>query len=146
MITEDLKLTHCSWKNMIQCCYSPSHNAWIYVGYYGIKVCDRWRGKDGFNNFLEDVGKKPNGTMLLRKDKSKDYTLDNVYWGTNHDARRNVSINRNFEIGGVTKCMIDWAKEYGIPKSTLHYRLSKGMNIKDALELGKGRSGKVLKC
>ena len=129
---------------MIASCYTPSHDSWLYIGYYKITVCDQWRGKTGFEHFYRDLGKKPDGYLLLRKDKTKNFVLDNVYWGTAHEARRNLTVNRKFEIDGVTKCMIDWANEYNIPKSTLHYRLSRGMNIKEALELGKGRSGKWL--
>jgi hypothetical protein len=36
------------------------------------------------------------------------------------------------EMGGVRKSLVDWARDYGIPESTLRYRL-KTMSLREAL-------------
>jgi hypothetical protein len=48
----------------------------------GITVCDRWRGKDGFDNFLADMGERPAGTSLGRKNDVGNYEPGNVSWQT----------------------------------------------------------------
>ena len=48
----------------------------------GIKVCDKWLGEHGFENFLEDVGKCPDGLSLDRKDVYGNYEPGNCRWST----------------------------------------------------------------
>jgi hypothetical protein len=44
------------YTNMKVRCYNPSNWAYKWYGAKGIKVCDRWLGKNGFRNFVEDMG------------------------------------------------------------------------------------------
>lgn len=45
-----------------------------------IFVCERWSGKDGFKNFLKDMGERPDGFTLERKNNSKGYEPENCIW------------------------------------------------------------------
>jgi len=54
----------------------------------GIRVCDRWLGKDGFLHFLQDMGDKPGGLTIDRRDNDLGYEPDNCRWVT-------WTINRN---------------------------------------------------
>lgn len=131
------------YHSMIARCYLPATGSYEYYGGKGVKVCDRWR--ESFEAFLEDVGLRPSPKHVLsRKENDKDFTQDNAAWTLGHDARRNNRNTRLFEINGRTLCLEDWAKEYGIGKSTLHYRLSKGLTMREALDRGRGGQGKVL--
>ena len=44
------------WKMLIQRCTNPR-----YAGGkdYGVPICERWLGPDGYANFLADVGPQP---------------------------------------------------------------------------------------
>jgi hypothetical protein len=60
----------------------------------GIKVCDRWNRdiqgqKQGFANFIEDVGHRPKGKTLDRIDNNKGYEKSNCRWATPSEQASN---------------------------------------------------------
>lgn len=71
-----------SWKNMIVRCTDSRHKKYEYYGGRGIKVCDRWLGKDGLANFIKDMGARPQDASLDRIDPDKDYCPENCRWAT----------------------------------------------------------------
>jgi hypothetical protein len=130
---------------MVKVCSCPTTSGYVFYGAQGVTVCNRWLEYDGFSNFLSDMGEKPPGRVLSRRDKSIGYTPENTYWTTLRETSRNKVGNTFYTIGGVTKCLVDWAADYNIPKSTLHYRVvTKGMTMRDALDVGRGTCGRVL--
>ena len=66
-----------AWLAMRQRCSDKK-----YVNYAGrgIKVCKRWR--DSFMNFFTDMGYRPAGLSLDRKNNDGDYTPKNCWWAT----------------------------------------------------------------
>lgn len=73
--------TYISWSNMKQRCYNPLNHNFPRYGARGIQVCDRWRYS--FENFLKDMGERPNGKTLDRwPDPSGNYEPDNCRWAT----------------------------------------------------------------
>lgn len=55
-----------SYRSMRDRCERPATNGYKRYGGRGIKVCDRWKGREGFTNFLADLGERPEGTTLDR--------------------------------------------------------------------------------
>ena len=43
---------------MLQRCNNPNSHNYKYYGARGISVCARWLGKDGFDNFVMDLGER----------------------------------------------------------------------------------------
>lgn len=69
-----------SWKAMLERCRNPNAPNYHLYGGRGITVCDRWLGRDGFVNFLADMGARPKGTSLDRINTDGDYEPGNCRW------------------------------------------------------------------
>ena len=120
------------WSRMVRRCTNPKDEAWKNYGGRGIKVCDRWLGFDGFPNFVKDMGLRPEGTSLDRRDNDKGYSPENCRWATPTEQMRNTRINRMIEFRGQLKCLQEWADEIGMQAGTLSKRLDAGMSIEEA--------------
>lgn len=74
---------------MIQRCDYDRHKSYARYGGRGITVCERWRGPDGFANFLADLGRKPAGLQLERSDNDGNYEPGNCIWATRSEQAKN---------------------------------------------------------
>jgi lambda repressor-like predicted transcriptional regulator len=125
----DYSTTYRAWRDMLGRCRPNSQN-WKHYGARGIKVCERWLS---FANFLADMGERPAGLSLDRKDVNGDYEPGNCRWATTIEQRRNTRRNKFLTYGGQTKTLAEWAEEKGLHRNTLYYRLKRGWTLERAL-------------
>lgn len=121
------------WMNMKGRCNSTTRNDYKYYGAKGIKYCDAWENYDEFEAWALSNGYQDSLT-LDRIDGNVDYCPENCRWISIQDQQRNRSNCHYFTIGGVTKTLNEWARDYGINRTTLHDRIYvSGLSIEDAL-------------
>lgn len=96
--------TYMCWYAMKQRCWYEKHVSYAAYGGRGIKVCESWLT---FENFLADMGEKPEGTQLDRIDCNGNYEPSNCRWvspSSNLKNKRNRAIVQS-EAPGVS-----WSK------------------------------------
>jgi len=111
------------WEEMRARCYNPKHISYKHYGGRGITVCERWHK---YENFLEDVGRKPTPKHSIdRIDNNGNYEPNNVRWANDYQQQRNRTDNRRIEYRGETKTLAEWAEILDVPSSRLQHRLQK---------------------
>lgn len=121
-----------SYEAMIQRTTNPNSTAWYKYGARGIKTCARWQA--GFTNFLADMGVRPSGLTLERKDNSGDYTPENCRWATVKEQGRNKRNNRMLVIRGETLCVSEWAERRpGLDSRRIWAKLKRGCSHEEAV-------------
>jgi hypothetical protein len=98
------KREYFSWQDMKSRCYNPNTKYYEYYGGRGIKVCERWR--NNFVEFYEDLGDRPEGMSLDRKDSNGNYScgkcpecltngwVANCQWATRKHQSVNTRMHR----------------------------------------------------
>ena len=68
------------WDSMIQRCHNQNRKDFPHYGGRGIEVCARWR--ESFDDFLSDMGHRPEGMSIDRIDWDKGYEPSNCRWAS----------------------------------------------------------------
>lgn len=97
--------TYNSWDTMTQRCTNIRNSNYSYYGGRGITICDRWL--ESFENFLEDMGVRPEGKTLDRIDVDGNYEPSNCRWATYSEQSSNKRKQRNNKTGVTGVC---WSK------------------------------------
>lgn len=119
---------------MINRCHNENVKKYAIYGGRGIRVCDRWRGADGYQNFIADLGYRPSPSHSLdRKDSDGHYEPGNVRWATRVIQSNNKRNNVLVTVHGETMTVSQASARFGIRRPTLSLRLRRGMKPEDAV-------------
>jgi hypothetical protein len=130
-----------TWRSMKERCYNQTQKSYKDYGGRGIKVCDRWLGPKGFENFSSDMGEKPNDGTLERIDVNGHYEPLNCRWATKTEQANNKRNNRFLTRDGKTQTLAQWAKELGCSSALILIRIKSGMSEEQALANGSNKRG-----
>ena len=124
---------------MLARCYQPSHPAHAHYQKRGITVCDRWRGLNGFQNFMEDMGEPPKGLTIERINNTLGYSPDNCKWATwKEQAANRVGAGKAIDPNSLRQR----ALAAGLPYMVVYLRIHQcGWDIDRALSTPKYQRG-----
>lgn len=125
-----LNPTYRSWEAARRRVYSKTAKDYNNYGGRGITMCKEW---DNFENFLHDMGERPEGTSLGRIDNDGPYSPDNCRWETREQQQNNTRANVVKE--GYT--IKNLASITGLTYNAVELRLRRGASVKDILETPK---------
>lgn len=122
-----------TWSGLKDRCLNSNNARWKRYGGRGIKVHEPW--VDSFEQFLEDVGRKPTPEHTLdRINNNGNYEPGNVKWSTQFEQAQNRENSRKFKFRGESKTVGEWSKLTNISKKKLYVRLTTlGWDIGKAL-------------
>jgi hypothetical protein len=134
-----LSATYRSWENMIGRCLNPNSKDYKNYGGRGITVCDEWLT---FEGFYADMGDRPEGTTLGRRDNDGRYAKDNCRYETAKQQQRNTRKIVKLDSGETVASL---SKKSNLDYKLISYRLWRGYSEEEARNTphGKLRNSKL---
>lgn len=114
--------TYYSWQNMLTRVDNPKYKQRKDYSERGITVHEPWRK---FENFLKDMGVRPEGMTLDRIDNDKGYSPENCRWATPTEQANNKRSTVMWE----GKSLRQWQQDTGMNYYTLYSRIKRYGNL-----------------
>lgn len=123
-------VTYKTWDSMVQRVTNPTKATRKNYFDKGIDMDPRWLS---FDAFLSDMGERPDGLTIERRDGTKGYWPWNCEWADRKTQNNNTSRNVFLSVDGVRMTVAQACERYGISRGALSKRLAKGMDVLLAL-------------
>lgn len=118
------------WIDMRRRCHDASRPDFHRYGGRGIVVCDRWR--DSFENFFSDMGRRPKGRTLERRDNDGPYSPDNCFWATKTQQQANTRKSVVVSVAGERMTAQEASLRLGGERNLVARRLKQGWSMERA--------------
>jgi hypothetical protein len=128
--TPERQRTFRSWAAMMERCFNPTNERYIHYGGRGITVCEQWRSFEGFH---ADMGDRPEGLTLGRKDNDLGYSPTNCRWETRREQSINRQNTKRVRWRGKTWLLLELCETLGVRYGPVAARLNKGWQLDEAL-------------
>jgi hypothetical protein len=121
------------WSSMKDRCFNVNSNHYKGYGGRGITVCERWR--KSYQNFLEDMGRRPSDKHTLdRIDNDGNYCPENCRWTTMREQTNNTRKNKYVEYKGERLTVAQLRDKYGLNQRIYIY-LKRGHSVEEAIAI-----------
>lgn len=118
------------WSSMVTRCSNPNRKHYDSYGGRGIKVCDRWLGENGFENFVHDMGERPSLKHSIdRIDVNGNYEPSNCRWATTKEQCRNKRTTKYVYLNGNEIPLIELCEMLGLNYFGVIGKLSRGFDL-----------------
>lgn len=118
--------TYSSWASMMDRCEWGGHKImYAKYGAKGIRVCPEWHN---FENFLRDMGVRPPGTSIDRKENSDGYSKNNCRWATRREQALNTTRTAKVLIDGKPVIVFELCEKLGLSRKAVRARASRRGN------------------
>ena len=113
-----------SWRKMKYRCHNPTNVSFKMYGGRGITVCERWL--TSFENFIEDMGRMPQGKYSIDRIKNDgNYEPNNCRWATDVEQANNKRSNHLINVFGELLTTAQAALKYDISAKILRQRINR---------------------
>lgn len=124
--------TYVSWSCMKGRCLNPGDSSYDRYGGRGISICRAWQ--NSFEQFLSDMGERPDGKTLDRIDVNGNYEPSNCRWATPSEQSKNSRRRRLPMFRGAAMPFDKIAKLTGIREGTLRIWDWRGLSLETKIE------------
>lgn len=120
---------YAAWIAIRRRCCDPTYKSYEDYGGRGVTMYDGW--VHDFQAFLDYVGERPSPDHSIDRfpDNNGPYAPGNVRWANRSEQCRNRRSSKLLTMNGVSKTMIEWAEEFGIPYLMMKSRVRNGWSL-----------------
>lgn len=132
---KQISKSYSRWTQIKQRCNNPKDVDYPYYGAKGIRLWEGWENNPtDFCRYVEALeGYDITGSTIDRVDYTKNYEPGNLRWVSLADQQRNKRNNIWISAFGETQLLTDWARETGLSRDTIKYRIKKGWSAEKAI-------------
>ena len=120
------------WQGMKARCLNPNNKHYANYGGRGITICNDWI--NDFNQFVQDMGERPQGYSIDRINNNGDYTPNNCKWSTKKEQQRNRRITKHITIAGIDYLVCEISEKYNFKWDTIVQRAKTAKNFEELVD------------
>ena len=129
---ESTSILYKKWTSMKTRCFNKNNPTYKSYGGRGITICKEWLDFWTFREWAYEKGYK-DGLSIERIDVNGNYCPENCCWIEVSEQANNKRRSAFIEYGGKRQTASQWAKELGVGKDTITYRVRAGWTPEECL-------------